>query len=223
MDTIITDLKNGIIPWRRFSPYPYYLDGMPLAATDAIIAQDAFWGTMEQWVKLGGYVAGEPLMLSKGQFYPISQVAGVNMMPQPVNAKFNFARIRYVSYPIAQYDRDKDCITMQKKALFSSNEAFYDTLFHELMHWTENRLSWRPYFWTSNNNYDLCELRAELGSCFISRMLHTKGLPITENHKKRQNKWIDFMRDKKFFNRIAEDALEGARLVINVGKMKAAG
>ena len=79
---------------------------------------------------------------------------------------------------------------------------YYETVFHELSHWTEHptRLNWdrnKP-----ENTYALGELIAELGGCFIASEL---GLPTAEkldNHVSYLSNWLAAMQhDPKFIFR----------------------
>jgi antirestriction protein ArdC len=48
---------------------------------------------------------------------------------------------------------------------FESPEAFYETTFHELCHWTEKRVGFDRS--QAENTYALGEIVAEIGSCFL--------------------------------------------------------
>jgi antirestriction protein ArdC len=80
------------------------------------------------------------------------------------------ARIEYGGNR-ACYRPHDDLIQLPYRNQFGTPEAFYETAFHELVHWTEKegRAGWKDDF-----NYAFCELVAEIGACFLMGEL---GLP----------------------------------------------
>lgn len=80
-----------------------------------------------------------------------------------------------------------DFIQMPNKSTFESMAAYYETMFHELGHWSEVRLDWR-------GSYAQGELVAEMAACFLSAEL---GIPNGErltNHASYVKSWLDAMR-----------------------------
>lgn len=69
----------------------------------------------------------------------------------------------------ANYSPATDVIGMPRKKLFSSEDDFYSTYFHELTHWTgvKKRLDRDMKKRFDNEAYGMEELVAELGSAFI--------------------------------------------------------
>lgn len=114
----------------------------------------------------------------------------------------------------AYYRPSKDFIQMPNREQFSNGE-FFETLFHELCHWTEHptRLNWDRS--KAGNTYALGELIAELGSCFIAGEL---GLPIEQslgNHASYLQHWIDQMKgDSRFIFRASSLASKAADFVL---------
>ena len=64
----------------------------------------------------------------------------------------------------ACYYRQADYIQMPFKSSFTSDSGFYETMFHELAHWSEKRLGWEDC-------YAMNELVAEMSSCFVASEL----------------------------------------------------
>ncbi|WP_417379465.1 ArdC family protein [Gimesia sp.] len=89
----------------------------------------------------------------------------------------------------AFYDPAIDVIQMPHKHQFDG-PAYYETLFHELCHWTEHpdRLDWDRS--KEGNSYAMGELIAEMSSCFVCSEL---GIPLTEgldNHAAYLGHWL---------------------------------
>ncbi len=104
------------------------------------------------------------------------------------------AEIRYGGNR-AFYSTRSDFIQMPFRSQFDSPESFYETMFHELIHWTEKRLNWDR----DSHGYAMGELIAEIGSCFIMGEL---SLPLTENldnHIAYINGWLRGMKDDPKF------------------------
>ena len=74
------------------------------------------------------------------------------------------------AYPF--YQKVKDLINMPKKELFDDSEAYYEVLFHELIHSTghTSRLNRKELMDDSKDieAYSLEELTAEIGACFLN-------------------------------------------------------
>ena len=94
----------------------------------------------------------------------------------------------------AFYNRLGDYIQVPLREQFSAGE-YYETVLHELIHWSENRLDWNR----KENGYAMGELIAEIGSCFLATEL---GIPIAENlpnHTSYLAHWLKAMKsDHKF-------------------------
>ncbi|WP_027375661.1 zincin-like metallopeptidase domain-containing protein [Kaistella palustris] len=80
-------------------------------------------------------------------------------------------KIKYIKTAHGSYSPTLDQIKMPLKQYFISEEKFYTTLFHEIIHWTghENRLN-RNLFEGFNNKekYSFEELIAEMGSMLLA-------------------------------------------------------
>jgi len=96
----------------------------------------------------------------------------------------------------AFYDMQGDYVQMPPRDSFSVPE-FYETLCHELVHWTEpaHRLNWDR----RNQGYAAGELIAELGGCFMCSEL---GLPVADNltnHAAYLKNWLSAMKGDPSF------------------------
>jgi antirestriction protein ArdC len=96
-----------------------------------------------------------------------------------------------------------DYIVLPPKATFNPAGAFYETVLHELAHWSEIRTGWDD----RKNGYALGELVAEIASCYVAAEL---GIPQGEglwNHASYLRHWLDAMRgDRNFIFRAAKQA-----------------
>jgi len=118
----------------------------------------------------------------------------------------------------AFYSPSTDTIHMPHRTSFKP-EGYFETLFHELAHWTEHsgRTNWdrsKPA-----NTYAAGELRAELAACYLSNEL---GLPCQqrqENHAAYLAHWLGAMRqDSSFIFRITAHASRAADFVLAPGR-----
>ena len=98
----------------------------------------------------------------------------------------------------AFYDPTIDIIQMPFKHQFSGAE-YYESLFHEMCHWTEHpdRLDWDRS--EEQNTYAMGELIAEMGSCFVCAEL---GIPLVEglnNHAAYVGHWLKALQNDPSF------------------------
>lgn len=102
----------------------------------------------------------------------------------------------------AFYNLREDYIQLPHRNRFESSEAFYETCFHEHVHYTEHesRLNWDR----NNEGYAMGELIAELGSVLMMAGL---GLPVTtSNHAAYLKHWLKGMEDPQFVFKAAAQA-----------------
>ena len=114
----------------------------------------------------------------------------------------------------AFYSPSTDSIHMPHRNSFQP-QGYFETLFHELAHWTEHsgRTNWdrsRP-----GNTYAAGELRAELAACYLSNEV---GLPCqqeADNHAAYLAHWLGEMRqDSSFIFRVSAQASRAADFVL---------
>ena len=117
----------------------------------------------------------------------------------------------------AFYRSSEDFIQVPFRHQFESPEAFYETTFHELCHWTEKRVGFDRS--QAENTYALGELVAEIGSCFLMGEL---GLPTTSNmtnHAAYLESWLKGMNgDPKFIFRAAAQASKAVEFVMSFSR-----
>lgn len=93
-----------------------------------------------------------------------------------------------------------DEIFIPERSSFDSIGSFYETICHELAHWSEVRLKW-------DGSYAMGELIAEMAACFLSAEL---GIPDGEdltNHSRYLSSWLTAMRsDPKFIFQASSQA-----------------
>jgi antirestriction protein ArdC len=96
-----------------------------------------------------------------------------------------------------------DFIMLPPKATFDPPGAFYETVTHELAHWSEPRTGWDH----EKNGYALGELAAEIASCYVSAEL---GIPQGEglgNHAAYLRSWLEALKnDRNFIFKAARQA-----------------
>lgn len=118
----------------------------------------------------------------------------------------------------AFYNRLADYIQMPNRNQFSV-PAFYETIFHELTHWTEHesRLNWDRTVET----YAMGELIAEIGGCF---MLSELGLPSAHelsNHVSYLDHWLKGMDDPRFIFKAAAQANRAVDFLLSCSRKSA--
>lgn len=119
----------------------------------------------------------------------------------------------------ASYIPSLDLIRMPPREAFGMPE-YYETVFHELVHWTEKseRLNWDRS--KDGNNYAMGELIAEIGSCYVSNDI---GLPQGKdltNHLAYLSHWLSAMKsDPRFIFKAATQASKAADYLLAFAPM----
>lgn len=93
----------------------------------------------------------------------------------------------------AHYSPTGDYIRMPRREQFGIPE-YYETLFHEVAHWTEHptRLNWDRSL--PGNSYALGELRAELAGCYLAGETGVPILEALDNHAAYIRHWLAAMK-----------------------------
>jgi antirestriction protein ArdC len=78
---------------------------------------------------------------------------------------------------------DGEWIQVPRKGCFDSITDYYQTVFHELMHWTVNGGRVK----CPNRTYAFIELVAEIGACFV---LHQLGVPLAKNMLENSQRYV---------------------------------
>lgn len=129
-----------------------------------------------------------------------------------------FADIRFGGDK-ACYKPKEDIILMPEREKFISGESYYETVLHEMTHWTEHesRLNWdrtKP-----ENSYALGELIAELGACYLMSEL---GIPLADtwqNSASYLQSWLKAMKaDARFIFRATAQASKAADHILSYSR-----
>ena len=114
----------------------------------------------------------------------------------------------------AFYSPGSDYIQMPHRHQFESSEAYYQTLAHEMTHWSESRIGFDRV--KEENSYALGELVAELGASFL---LAEVGLPASENIDnctRYLDHWLKAMRgDTRFIFKAAATASKAVDFLLS--------
>lgn len=93
-----------------------------------------------------------------------------------------------------------DEITVPSRRQFTDLRSYYDTVFHELGHWSEVRLGW-------NGSYAMGELIAEITACNLATECNIPQSEEIENHASYLKSWLEGMAgDVKFIFKAAAQA-----------------
>ncbi len=114
----------------------------------------------------------------------------------------------------AFYSPGGDYIQMPHRHQFESSETYYQTLAHEMTHWSEKRIGFDRA--KEDNAYALGELVAELGASFLLAEL---GLPASENIDnctRYLDHWLKAMRgDTRFIFKAAATASKAVDFLLS--------
>ena len=124
----------------------------------------------------------------------------------------------------AHYSPELDCITMPKKSAFHSDDGWYSTLLHELVHWSGGKKRMAREGITGKHSayskeYAYEELIAEIGSAYLCAELGIEG---NLNHANYLNSWAKMIENvpKMIFTASADasravDYLKGYQTATN--------
>jgi antirestriction protein ArdC len=151
---------------------------------------------------------------------PPNDTGSIDFEPAERMIQATGADIRHVYGNEAIYYRPPaDCIKMPLKHQFETGpgglEGYYDTLCHEVIHWSEVRLGW-------TGSYDLGELRAEMGAAYLTAAIGVRTLSDVNpnaNHAKYLASWIKAMNeDHRVIFRIASAASKAADFILGFSR-----
>jgi antirestriction protein ArdC len=174
-----------------------------------------------------------------------SQIEGItfpepeNTPELPANAACDRARDMVAGMPnppkfdegsaVPCYRRKTDCVNMPERRYFTSEEAYYSTLFHELTHSTghESRLARKSLLENkgmdaveagARNTYAEEELVAEMGASFLNAHAGIVEAEI-ENSASYLQGWIDALKSKDakgWIIRAASQAQKAANYILSI-------
>jgi len=90
----------------------------------------------------------------------------------------------------AFYSPVGDYIQLPHRERFGTVGGYYLTVFHELAHWSEPR----QHFDRDELGYPMCELIAEMASCFVASEIGVPNGEPLENHASYVKSWLDAMK-----------------------------
>lgn len=124
----------------------------------------------------------------------------------------------------AYYSTAEDKIVLPGKRKFESMSDYYETAFHELMHWTQdkNRVGVKQHKDEKVNVYAFNELVAEIGACILMAEL---GVPLAdkmiEKSKGYVKDWLRHMKnDPKYIFDAATQASKAVDYLLALGGKK---
>ena len=88
-----------------------------------------------------------------------------------------------------------DYIQMPLKQHFDPASGYYETLLHELAHWSERRLGWDRRI----HGHAMCELVAEIAASYLASELGVPQADSLENHAAYVKSWLWSMRSDPSF------------------------
>jgi antirestriction protein ArdC len=119
----------------------------------------------------------------------------------------------------AFYSPSGDYIQVPPRVTFESINEFYATVLHELCHWSEHptRLNWSRK--EKENTYQLGELVAEIGSCYLCRELGVPASDDLTNHVAYLKSWLRAMKsDPRFIFTASAQASKAADYILSFSR-----
>ena len=148
---------------------------------------------MRQWTVFSAdQVEGaEPFRVNEEQSVSVPDFAPAEELVAASSATIHHHGDRaYYKPPVPYGDwplhRDGDYIALPPKSRFDSIGSYYETVFHELAHWSEVRCGW-------TGTYAMGELVAEMASSFLSTELGVPQGEELENHASYLSSWLESM------------------------------
>ena len=116
----------------------------------------------------------------------------------------------------AFYNRAQDYIQVPLRGQFTAAE-YYETILHELCHWSEGRLDWNR----KEEGYAMGELIAEMGSCFLASELGIPNAETLPNHASYLQSWLKAMaNDTKFIFQASSQASKAADFILSFSRVE---
>ncbi len=221
----------------------------PFAGVDVLLTNMAatekghrskFWASEDEWRYLACKVSGRPTILADGtavfnadQTNSVTHrsrkrrtLVAVDYGPAEAVITSSGADIRHIRGTEAAYYYRHDYIVLPERWQFIEGpgglEAYYDSLLHELAHWTEPRLEWSRLEFSVDPVVN--ELRAEIAAPFMTAQL---GLPvfadmkILANHRNHLDRWVKAMKDPTLIFHVADAASDAAEYLLSLTKAAA--
>lgn len=152
------------------------------------------------------------------------EIPVVEIEERKIEAKFLDKFIKNTGAKIVYNDQacyipSKDVVGMPDKNQFYSENGYYGTVLHELIHWTGSKKRLDRSADKSKSGYAFEELIAELGSYFASEKI---GCPNeAENHTSYLKSWLKALKDDpKYLIDAASKAEKAANFLIDLQENK---
>lgn len=117
----------------------------------------------------------------------------------------------------ALYSPTGDYIQVPLREQFTAPE-YYETVFHELCHWSESRLNWNR----TDEGYAMGELVAEIASCMLATELGIGNAERLPNHASYLQSWLRAMaNDHRFIFHAATQANKSADYILSFSRTPA--
>lgn len=158
----------------------------------------------------------EAYYLPEGDF--TSNVWERNEMAESIIYKTG-AKIEHVLQNSAYYNLTTDIITLPNVEQFKGKEEYYETAFHELIHWTGHpaRLNRKTITERNKENYMIEELVAELGSAFVCASFGMTRR-ISSNAAYLES-WLKHLNENpRFIFSVSAQAQRGAEFILQTQK-----
>lgn len=120
--------------------------------------------------------------LDRLRYKPSDRPAAPDYQPAEHAVRATGADIRFGG-DRAYYSRVGDYIQLPPRAAFVAAHEYYGTAFHELAHWSEQRLGW-------TGSYPMGELVAEIAGCFVCSELAVPQSDDLTNHAAYLAHWL---------------------------------
>lgn len=194
IERTVVDRKTGVEKKGRFL----------FAKSASVFNADQVEG-VEEWQSGGDLVAGE----WEADFAPAEELiaaSGAEIRHGGERAYYTLPQGDWPSHT------DGDFITMPNKERFDPPGSYYETLLHELAHWSEVRTGWN----SKKEGYAKSELAAELAASFLSTELGVPHGEQMENHAAYLKGWLDRMKaDPSFLFQASSQASKVADYLLS--------
>lgn len=121
------------------------------------------------------------------------------------------------SYPSACYNPQNDTIYLPSKEKFITEDGYWATAMHELIHWTghESRLNRSLNNGFNTHTYAYEELIAEIGSAYLCNEIELN--PTLEDHASYLSGWLEILKDRKAFFKASKEAQKASDWILSIG------
>ena len=239
-DRIITQMEQGIIPWRK----PWiargqaisYATGKPYSLLNQmLLGRPGEYATFRQIQQEGGYVRkGEKASmivfwkvmeqcegLAAKHSQPLPQTASTDQNAETIISGYvqrSGVKVEHRQADGAYYQPSTDRVVLPLLAQFAESAAYYSTAFHELVHSTGHssrldRLTALARF--GSDDYSKEELVAEIGAAALVNHTGLETSASLRNNAAYIQNWLDVLKgDKRFIVSASSKAEKAVALIL---------